>query len=264
MSERQAALTSITLVNLPPPPDGCVWMLSRLLARPGRHSRGKPTQAHTLERVAMGFGDKSKKEVAAEKAAAAAAAADREKEDASWAEGGKKGNKKKEAEEERKAAKAERKAAADEQAAEEDAAMSKPKAKDKKGGSAPKMSRAEIAAKAMAKLKEKEKEDKKKKKEIEESGGNEYMGALMENDNKKEGIDASGIDDAISALSMGEGSGAGKKVNMKAAFKEFEEREIARLKEENPGLKLSQLKERAFQAWQKSPENPQNQAVDVS
>ena len=47
---------------------------------------------------------------------------------------------------------------------------------------------------------------------------------------------------------------------------EFEEREIARLKDENPGLKLSQLKERAFNAWQKSPDNPKNQesAVDVS
>ena len=53
---------------------------------------------------------------------------------------------------------------------------------------------------------------------------------------------------------------------MKAAFAAFEEREIARLKDEHPGLKLSQYKERAFSAWQKSPENPANQegAVDVS
>ena len=78
---------------------------------------------------------------------------------------------------------------------------------------------------------------------------------------------ASGSSAAGSAADSPKKSGgaAGKKVNMKAAFKEFEEREIARLKEENPGLKLSQLKERAFQAWQKSPENPTNQvAVELS
>ena len=142
--------------------------------------------------------------------------------------------------------------------------MSKPKAKDKKA-SAPKLSRAEIAAKAMEKAKQKEKEEKAKKKAIEESGGNDYMGVLAANTNKEDGIDASGVDEAIAALSVGgEGGAGGKKVNMKAAFKEFEEREIARLKEENPGLKLSQLKERAFQNWQKSPENPTNAAVDVS
>ena len=54
------------------------------------------------------------------------------------------------------------------------------------------------------------------------------------------------------------------KVNLKAAHAAFEEREIARLKDENPGLKLSQYKERAFKAWEKSPENPANQAVELS
>ena len=39
----------------------------------------------------------------------------------------------------------------------------------------------------------------------------------------------------------------------------FEERELARLKEENPGLKLSQLKERVSKAWEKSPDNPDNE-----
>lgn len=40
---------------------------------------------------------------------------------------------------------------------------------------------------------------------------------------------------------------------------DIQEREIPRMREENPGLKLSQIKERIFQAWQKSPENPMNQ-----
>ena len=33
---------------------------------------------------------------------------------------------------------------------------------------------------------------------------------------------------------------------------------MARLKVDQPGLKLSQYKERVWQAWQKSPDNPMN------
>jgi len=45
---------------------------------------------------------------------------------------------------------------------------------------------------------------------------------------------------------------------MKALYSAFEERELARLKVDQPGLKLSQYKERIFALWQKSNENPQN------
>ena len=48
---------------------------------------------------------------------------------------------------------------------------------------------------------------------------------------------------------------------MKAAHQAFEETEIARLKEEKPGLRNSQYKDLAFKAWQKSPLNPLNQAA---
>jgi len=216
----------------------------------------------------MGFGDTSKKDKKAAAGAAADSAADKDAEEADWAQGGKKANKKQEAAADKAAAKADRKAAADEQAAAEDAEIATPRTKGKgKGKEAkPKMTQAEIAAKAMKALKDKEKEEKQKNIDIEKSGGNDYIGVLMENDNKKDGIDASGIDEALGALDVGGGSkGAGKKVNMKALFAEFEEREIVRLKVDHPGLKLSQYKERAFSAWQKSPENPKNQeAVDVS
>jgi hypothetical protein len=46
---------------------------------------------------------------------------------------------------------------------------------------------------------------------------------------------------------------------MKALYAAFEERELARLKVDQPGLKLSQYKERVFAAWQKSPDNPNNE-----
>ncbi|KAJ2720229.1 hypothetical protein GGI07_004750 [Coemansia sp. Benny D115] len=45
----------------------------------------------------------------------------------------------------------------------------------------------------------------------------------------------------------------------KAAYKAFEDREYMRIKEENPGLRMSQIKDLIWKAWQKSPENPLNQ-----
>jgi hypothetical protein len=45
---------------------------------------------------------------------------------------------------------------------------------------------------------------------------------------------------------------------MKAAYAMFEEQELPRLKEERPGLKMSQYKEALHKAFQKSPMNPQN------
>lgn len=45
---------------------------------------------------------------------------------------------------------------------------------------------------------------------------------------------------------------------MKAAYLAFEEHRLKTLKEENPGLRLSQLKQIIFKEWQKSPENPLN------
>ncbi|EOD19839.1 hypothetical protein EMIHUDRAFT_458662 [Emiliania huxleyi CCMP1516] len=235
----------------------------------------------------MGYGDASAKSKKADKAAAAEeasasrpmpeqpsqssrrdrpGASQRAKEDDAWAEGAKGQNKKKAAEEEKKAAAAERKAAARAQEEEENAELAKPKGggKDgkKKAGGSSKMTRAEIAAKAMAAMEEQKKAEKKKQKQIEATGGNEYIGAVHENTNRAEGVDASGIDDAIAALDVGGGGGGGggpKRVNRKALYKEFEERELARLKEENPGLKLSQLKERVSKAWEKSPDNPDNE-----
>jgi len=219
------------------------------------------------ESQAMPVGDVSKKEKQAAKAAGEAEAARQAAEDAEWAEGGKKANKKKEAEAEKKAAKAERKAENDALAEAEEAELSAPKLTGNKAKPA-KMTRAEIAAQAMAKLEAEQKSKKKEKKAVEVSGGNEYIGVLAENENRADTISGSGVDDAIAALTIatsGAGSsGDGKKVNLKAAFAAFEEREIVRLKEENPGLKLSQYKERAFKAWEKSPENAANAAVDLS
>jgi len=43
-----------------------------------------------------------------------------------------------------------------------------------------------------------------------------------------------------------------------ALYNAYMERELVSLKDSHPGLKLSQYKERIFDAWKKSPENPAN------
>ncbi|XP_058130588.1 coiled-coil domain-containing protein 124 [Anopheles ziemanni] len=68
------------------------------------------------------------------------------------------------------------------------------------------------------------------------------------------------IDQAIAVLSVGDSSvDRHPEKRMKAAYKAYEEAELTRLKQENPSLKLSQLKQMIFKNWQKSPENPMNQ-----
>jgi hypothetical protein len=46
----------------------------------------------------------------------------------------------------------------------------------------------------------------------------------------------------------------------KAAFEAYQEREMANLKEDKPGLKQSQYKEFIWKTWQKAPDNPFNKA----
>lgn len=78
--------------------------------------------------------------------------------------------------------------------------------------------------------------------------------------------DASGIDGAIDLLSGGSGGGGAEKHperRQKAAYAEFEERMMEQLKEDMPGLKRSQYKERIFNLWKKSPENPMNQETQA-
>jgi hypothetical protein len=50
----------------------------------------------------------------------------------------------------------------------------------------------------------------------------------------------------------------------KGALAAFEERELPNFKKDNPGLRLTQLKEIMYKAFQKSPENPFNQVNVVA
>ncbi len=73
-------------------------------------------------------------------------------------------------------------------------------------------------------------------------------------------IDARTIDEALTVLSEAKVPvDVHPEKRMKAAYVVFEEREMPRLKAENPNLRMSQLKQMLKKDWMKSPENPMNQ-----
>mmetsp|Transcript_36082 Transcript_36082/g.70995 ORF Transcript_36082/g.70995 Transcript_36082/m.70995 type:complete len:259 (-) Transcript_36082:8-784(-) len=71
---------------------------------------------------------------------------------------------------------------------------------------------------------------------------------------------ASGIDSALGIMSIDGGDGA-PALSRKAMFKAYEERMMLEMKQDYSGLKLSQIKEKIFLKWKKSPDNPANQAA---
>lgn len=73
-------------------------------------------------------------------------------------------------------------------------------------------------------------------------------------------IEARTIEDAIAVLSTGpEDLDRHPERRMKAAYNAWEEVNMPRVKMENPGMRLSQLKQMLKKEWMKSPENPLNQ-----
>lgn len=73
-------------------------------------------------------------------------------------------------------------------------------------------------------------------------------------------VEARTIEDAIAVLSTGpEDLDRHPERRMKAAFAAYEEVNMPRLKNENPNMRLSQLKQQLKKEWTKAPENPLNQ-----
>ena len=200
----------------------------------------------------MGFGDASAKDKKAAASKAKDEAAKAAAEDASWQDTDK-GIQKKAQRAADAAAKADAKLAAKAELKElerqEEEETSQLKGANKKAGY-PKVTQAEIARRqalmgAMAKANPKKQT---KKTEV------VSQPKLEANTNRQEDIvDASGIDAALSALDVGE------KKPAKVTYAEFEARELEGIRQENPGLKMSQAKERCFKMWERSPENPKNQ-----
>lgn len=91
-----------------------------------------------------------------------------------------------------------------------------------------------------------------------EENPNQQMAALMAAEGA---VEARSVEDAIAVLNVG-GTPVDRhpEKRMKAAYSAFEERELPRLKQENPNMRLSQLKQLLKKDWMKSPENPMNMA----
>ena len=85
-----------------------------------------------------------------------------------------------------------------------------------------------------------------------------------------EEFSASGLDAAMELMDLATADKSSTKESdkldrhperrVKSAYAAFEERELPRIKQENPGLRLSQIKQMLQKTWKKSPENPMNQA----
>ena len=82
-------------------------------------------------------------------------------------------------------------------------------------------------------------------------------------------LNATGIDNALDALSLGVGGNNDLKLDrhperrFKAAYKAFEERRMAEVEVENPGLRKQQRVELIRKEFERSPENPFNQVGNV-
>ncbi|KAH8295041.1 hypothetical protein KR018_006281 [Drosophila ironensis] len=71
---------------------------------------------------------------------------------------------------------------------------------------------------------------------------------------------ATNIDQALEVLSVNDEDDKHPEKRMRAAYKSFESNNLPRIKAENPSLRMSQWKQLLMKEWNKSPDNPFNQA----
>jgi len=106
-------------------------------------------------------------------------------------------------------------------------------------------------------LKEREEAQKQKEPPLEENTNR----ILAEEESDPDRISARSVDEAIGKLSVEISVDKHPEKRMKAAYLAYESTNLPILKQENPSLKLSQLKEMLWKQWQKAPENPMNQEI---
>jgi len=184
------------------------------------------------------------------------------KEDAQWVETDKhilsKEDRKKQLEE-KKHQEAERKKAAKELLAREEQELNKTYAKVQP---APKVTQAEIAKRREIEelaAKRREEQDKEEEQQIEENINRVI--AIQKAELGDAYVEARSVDEAVghmSGLALGTPDKRPEK-RLKAAYAAWEEKNLPLAREENPTLKLSQVKEVLWKQWVKSPENPLNQ-----
>ncbi len=89
---------------------------------------------------------------------------------------------------------------------------------------------------------------------------------LLLRQSQAEGVlDARTVDEAIGVLGGPQGTvDMHPEKRQKAAYAAFEEKELPRMKKENPNMRQSQIKQMLRKDWMKSPENPMNQHFSSS
>lgn len=127
----------------------------------------------------------------------------------------------------------------------------------------PKVTQAEIARrKEIEELAAKKRIEKEKKQEEELQENINRVIQLEKLEHGANYLEARTVEEALG--SMGHATNTADKhpeKRVKASYAAFEEKMIPVAREDNPTLKLSQLKEIVWKMWQKSPENPINQAA---
>lgn len=120
-----------------------------------------------------------------------------------------------------------------------------------------KVTRAQIEQTLQNELQKQEQEQQPKEKSHLETPLEENVNRIIPEEGS---VEARTIEDAIAVLSTGpEDLDRHPERRMKAAFAAYEEANMARLKMENPNMRLSQLKQQLKKEWTKAPENPLNQ-----
>ena len=148
------------------------------------------------------------------------------------------------------------------------------KGKSAKGGgpsSATKVTAAQLAAAKEAEQQQQEQSAAARKregrKEMDEAAYARSLDIHTNTNRDDELVEASGMDDAIKALAAlrtADGGAAAEKhpeKRMKAAWAAYEEAELPLLMADKPGLKRQQYRDMLWKTWQKSPNNPVNQAI---
>jgi len=83
-----------------------------------------------------------------------------------------------------------------------------------------------------------------------DAGGRDANKARMQDEG------TSGIDAALGKLGVSEAASSAK-----ALYKEFEAKQLPQIKEDFPGLRLTQQKEKVWNLWKKHPDNPVNRRI---
>jgi len=123
----------------------------------------------------------------------------------------------------------------------------------------PKVTQAEIAKrKQIEEMAAKKREEKEKKHEAEIEENINRVIQLEKAEHGENYLEARTIDDALGHMGVATGT-VDRTPEKRVTYAAYEEKMLPIVREDNPTLKLSQLKELVWKQWQKSPENPFNQ-----